>query len=107
MRPTRTNRAAKEVTRGTKKRPCREDTVMVAAYFKTPVSLAWRALVATLSLERGRRVSGQEALAEAMLDYFIKHDQTPPAELIAAVKPASPISAGPTPKARKSALVSE
>jgi hypothetical protein len=107
MRPTQTDKTATEIAgSGTHKRPCREDTMLIGAYFKTPVSFAWRALVAELSIERRSRVTGQDALAEAMLDYFTKHGHTPPAELVKAVKETAPETPpNPTRKSRRPALV--
>jgi hypothetical protein len=86
--PTQMPKAADDETtvRTTTKRPCREDTSMIAANFKTPVSLAWRSLLARLSEDRGRRVTGQDGLAEAILDLFTKYRQKPPTELVEAAR---------------------
>ena len=76
---------------------------MIAANFtKTPVSLALKALVGRLGVDRGHRVSVQDALKEMLIDYFTKHGEAPPAELTetgepAPAPPAAPIrkTAGP------------
>jgi hypothetical protein len=58
--------------------------------------------MARLSEERGRRVTGQDGLAEALLDYFIKHGATPPPELVEAAKDAgAEIPPEPPRKSRK------
>jgi hypothetical protein len=82
MRSTPTRDAGKEVTGAkSKKRPSRENTTMIAGNFKIAVSLKLHALVARLGVERGHRVSVQDALREMLIDYFRKHGETPPADL--------------------------
>jgi hypothetical protein len=81
MRPTRTRDAGREVTGTTAKRPSRQNTTMIAANFKTSVSLALHALLGRLGPERGHRVSVQEAMREMLIDYFKKYGETPPADL--------------------------
>jgi hypothetical protein len=54
---------------------------MIAGNFKIPVSLKLHALVARLGVERGHRVSVQDALREMLIDYFRKYSETPPADL--------------------------
>lgn len=106
MRPTQKHDSTSELTAADKP-ACRENTSMIAAYFRTPVLLGWRALVAQLSIERGSRVTGQHALAEAIADYFQKHGVEPPKELMETVKNADPPSrrGGPARKSRNQALV--
>jgi hypothetical protein len=85
-------KAVDEITVRVPKRPSRENTTMIAANFPTPVSLALKALVARLGVERGRRVSVQDGLAEALLDYFVKHGETPPPDLVATASITGPAS---------------
>jgi hypothetical protein len=54
---------------------------MIAANFRTPVSLALHALLGRLGPVRGHRVSVQEAMREMLIDYFKKYDEIPPADL--------------------------
>ncbi len=66
----------------------REDTTMVSAYIKTPAGEAFRSLLLRLSLQRGYRVTTQQAVCESLVDYFIKHQEPPPPELVAAALPS-------------------
>ena len=55
--------------------------VMVAGYFGTETSFAIRELCVKMSRKRGRRVTLQDALAEAIAILFEKHGVAPPDEV--------------------------
>jgi len=74
---------------GPNKRPCREDTMTVSAYVKTSAGLALRELVGRLGVEKGHRFTTQQAVCEALVDFFIKHGAKPPPELEAAARPCT------------------
>jgi hypothetical protein len=54
---------------------------MVAGYFGTETSFAIRELCVKMSRKRGRRVTLQDALAEAIALLFEKHGVAPPDEV--------------------------
>jgi hypothetical protein len=51
---------------------------MVAGHFDADVSFALHELCGTLTRQRGQRFAVQQALAEALSDWFTKHGATPP-----------------------------
>jgi len=65
----------------------REDTTMVSAHIKTRAVWPFRTLLARLSRERNCRVTTQQAVCESLVDFFLKYDEEPPAELVAAARP--------------------
>jgi hypothetical protein len=96
VRPTQTHSAA---AASASKRPCPRRHEHGRRILQDAGTAGVRGLVATLSIER-HRVTGQDALAEAILDYFIKHGQTPPADLVAAIRKAPTQPRPGTPVAR-------
>jgi hypothetical protein len=67
---------ADEVPR--RRQPSRAKTVMVAGHFDADVSFAMHELCGKLTRQRGERFTVQQALAEALTDWFKKHGATPP-----------------------------
>jgi hypothetical protein len=61
-----------------RRQPSRVKTVMVAGHFDADVSFAMHELCGKLTRQRGRRFTVQQALAEALADWFTKHGATPP-----------------------------
>ena len=61
-----------------RRQPSRAKTVMVAGHFDADVSFAMHELCGKLTRQRGQRFTVQQALAEALADWFSKHGATPP-----------------------------
>jgi hypothetical protein len=61
-----------------RRQPSRTKTVMIAGHFDADVSFALHELCGKLTRKQGQRVTVQQALAEALADWFIKHGATPP-----------------------------
>ena len=61
-----------------RRQPSRAKTVMIAGHFDADVSFAVHELCGKLTRQMGRRLTVQQALAEALADWFIKHGATPP-----------------------------
>jgi hypothetical protein len=61
-----------------RRQPGRAKTVMVAGHFDADVSFALHELCGKLTRQRGQRFTVQQALAEALSDWFAKHGATPP-----------------------------
>lgn len=61
-----------------KKQPSRVKTVMIAGHFDADVSFAVHELCGKLTRQKGRRVTVQTALAEALTLWFEKHGAPPP-----------------------------
>lgn len=57
----------------TKRQPGRAKTVMIAGHFAPDVSFAMHELCGKLTRQQGKRVTVQQALAEALTDWFLKH----------------------------------
>ena len=51
---------------------------MIAGHFDADVSFAVHELCGKLTRQKGQRVTVQQALAESLSDWFIKHGATPP-----------------------------
>jgi hypothetical protein len=51
---------------------------MIAGHFDPDVSFAVHELCGKLTRQQGRKVTVQMILAEALTDWFTKHDATPP-----------------------------
>jgi hypothetical protein len=64
-----------------KKQPGRAKTVMIAGHFAPDVSFAIHELCGKLTRQNGKRVTVQQALAEALMDWFAKHGAEPPEAL--------------------------
>ena len=62
----------------TRRQPSRIKTVMIAGHFEADVSFAVHELCGKLTRQKGQRVTVQQALAESLSDWFIKHGATPP-----------------------------
>ena len=60
------------------RQPSRAKTVMVAGHFDSDVSFAIHELCGKLTRQKGQRFTVQQALAEALADWFVKHGATPP-----------------------------
>lgn len=58
--------------------PSRVKTVMIAGHFDADVSFAVHELCGRLTRQKGQRVTVQQALAEALADWFAKHGAKPP-----------------------------
>jgi hypothetical protein len=52
--------------------------VMIAGHFDPDVSFAMHELCGKLTRQRGQRLTVQQALGEALADWFVKHGATPP-----------------------------
>src|SRR5476649_1288437 len=61
-----------------RKQPSRVKAVMIAGHFDADVSFAVHELCGKLTRQKGQRVTVQQALAEALTDWFTKHGATPP-----------------------------
>jgi len=61
-----------------RRQPSRTKTVMIAGHFDADVSCAVRELCGKLTRQKGQRVTVQQALAESLADWFVKHGATPP-----------------------------
>lgn len=61
-----------------RRQPSRAKTVMIAGHFDADVSFAVHELCGKLTRQKGQRVTVQQALAEALADWFTKHGATPP-----------------------------
>jgi hypothetical protein len=61
-----------------RRQPSRAKTVMIAGHFDADVSFAVHELCGKLTRQKGQRVTVQQALAESLSDWFIKHGATPP-----------------------------
>lgn len=61
-----------------RRQPSRIKTVMIAGHFDADVSFAVHELCGKLTRQKGQRVTVQQALAESLSDWFIKHGATPP-----------------------------
>ena len=61
-----------------RRQPSRVKTVMIAGHFEADVSFAIHELCGKLTRQQGQRVTVQQALAEALADWFTKHGATPP-----------------------------
>jgi hypothetical protein len=61
-----------------RRQPGRAKTVMVAGHFDADVSFAMHELCGKLTRQRGQRFTVQQALGEALADWFTKHGATPP-----------------------------
>jgi hypothetical protein len=64
-----------------RRQPSRIKTVMIAGHFEADVSFAIHELCGKLTRQQGQRVTVQQALAEALDDWFTKHGATPPPAL--------------------------
>ena len=67
-----------EQTVARNRQPSRAKTVMIAGHFDADVSFAVHELCGKLTRQKGQRVTVQQALAESLTDWFIKHETTPP-----------------------------
>jgi hypothetical protein len=78
--PSRTasRSAVAEVEPSRRRQPSRFKTVMIAGHFQADVSFAIHELCGKLTRQQGQRVTVQQALAEALADWFTKHGATPP-----------------------------
>jgi len=70
--------AAAEPEPARRRQPSRVKTVMIAGHFEADVSFAIHELCGKLTRQQGKRVTVQQALAEALADWFTKHGATPP-----------------------------
>ena len=70
-----------EATAPRKVQPGRAKTVMIAGHFAADVSFAVHELCGKLTRQNGKRVTVQQALAEALADWFAKHGAQAPEEL--------------------------
>jgi hypothetical protein len=61
-----------------RRQPSRARTVMVAGHFASDVSFAVHELCGRLTRQKGRRVTMQEAIAEALADWFAKYGAAVP-----------------------------
>jgi hypothetical protein len=64
-----------------KGQPGRAKTVMIAGHFAPDVSFAMHELCGKLTRQNGKRLTVQQALAEALTDWFIKHGAQAPEAL--------------------------
>jgi hypothetical protein len=64
-----------------KRQPSRAKTVMIAGHFDPDVSFAVHELCGKLTRQKEKRFTMQEALAEALTDWFIKYGAEPPEAL--------------------------
>ncbi len=62
----------------TRRQPSRAKTVMIAGHFDADVSFAVHELCGKLTRQKGQRVTVQQALAESLADWFVKHGAKPP-----------------------------
>jgi hypothetical protein len=69
-------------------RPAREkNPATISAYVPTDAALKFRASLGTIGVREHRRVPTQQAVCEALVDYLIKHGETPADSLVEASKP--------------------
>lgn len=68
-----------------RRQPSRTKTVMIAGHFDPDVSFAVHELCGKLTRQKGQRVTVQQALAEALADWFTKHGAAPPEGLDALI----------------------
>jgi hypothetical protein len=61
-----------------RRQPSRAKTVMIAGHYDADVSFAVRELCGKLTRQQGRRVTVQQAIAEALTLWFEKNGATPP-----------------------------
>src|SRR5271169_5690236 len=61
--------------------PGRAKTVMIAGHFAPDVSFAVHELCGKLTRQNGKRVTVQQALADALTDWFTKHGAQAPKAL--------------------------
>src|SRR3954469_20893474 len=61
-----------------RRQPSREKTVMIAGHFEGDVSFALHELLGKLTRQQGKRMTMQQAIAEALTLFFEKHGATPP-----------------------------
>lgn len=61
-----------------RRQPSRTKTVMIAGHFDADVSFAVHELCGKLTRQKGQRVTVQQALAESLADWFVKHGAQPP-----------------------------
>jgi hypothetical protein len=64
-----------------KTQPGRARSVMIAGHFAPDVSFAMHELCGKLTRQNGKRVTVQQALAEALTDWFAKHGAKAPEAL--------------------------
>lgn len=74
----RTQTALDQEPPSRRRQPSRAKTVMIAGHFDADVSFAVHELCGKLTRQKGQRVTVQQALAESLADWFIKHGATPP-----------------------------
>ena len=70
-----------DVPAARKRQPGRAKTVMIAGHFAPDVSFAIHELCGKLTRQNGKRITVQQALAEALKDWFAKHGAQPPEAL--------------------------
>jgi hypothetical protein len=63
------------------RQPGRAKTVMIAGHFAPDVSFAMHELCGKLTRKHGKRITVQQALAEALADWFAKHGAEAPEAL--------------------------
>jgi hypothetical protein len=61
-----------------RRQPSRAKTVMIAGHYDADVSFAVRELCGKLTRQQGKRVTVQQALAEALTLWFEKNGAVPP-----------------------------
>jgi hypothetical protein len=61
-----------------RRQPGRTKTVMIAGHFDADVSFALHEQCGKLTRQQGQRVTVQQALTEALADWFTKHGATVP-----------------------------
>jgi hypothetical protein len=61
-----------------RRQPSRTKTVMIAGHFDADVSFAVHELCGKLTRQKGQRITVQQALAESLADWFVKHGAKPP-----------------------------
>jgi hypothetical protein len=76
--PARVSPRPTSVEAPRRRQPSRAKTVMVAGHFDADVSFAMHELCGKLTRQRGERFTVQQALAEALTDWFKKHGAAPP-----------------------------
>lgn len=67
-----------------RRQPSRMKTVMIAGHFEADVSFAMHELLGRLTRQQGKRVTMQQAIAEALTLWFEKHRAVPPDGLTSA-----------------------
>ena len=87
MVPTRTAQrlqlvaSIEDTPQSRRRQPSRVKTVMIAGHFDSDVSFAIHELCGKLTRKQGKRMTVQQALSEALSDWFSKHGATPPSGL--------------------------